>query len=220
MLARHFEEQLTHWNNTYSFTPLSIELSLPPKGYHADYGLIIHAHDVPVASIDKEYLPLVNHSLFGIHDDCFNPSGEELFQVLIKQFLKKEHCAVSTHECSIQEWFYRGSTALILTLSCNTNKVTMALHPDWVYQNLLPSQNNKKNRESLDEAVAQQPLSFTLLLNTLTLPLNQLMALKKGDVIATDHLISEPLKVTQHEHFIAHAELGQSSLYKSIVLKR
>lgn len=219
-IAQFFEGELNGWNSTYSLIPLTMALTLPPKNYLTNEGFIINDKVELLASVDKNYIQVMNQVLFGVDKSCFNAASQELFLTLINQLFKINQCSLHNAPSTTQDWFYRGSTSLLLTLSSNTNQMIIALSPAWVYRKLNRPYSIRNKPVSLDEAVAEQKLSLNIELYPVTLPLNQLVTLSPGDVIATDHPITSPCRLTQAEQLIAHAELGKSSPYKSIVLKR
>ncbi|WP_298626870.1 FliM/FliN family flagellar motor C-terminal domain-containing protein [uncultured Legionella sp.] len=219
-LSLPIQELLDYWNSTYSLTPLTMELNLPPKEYFPEEQYLVSLDDTPLASINKNYIEVINQALFGINKPCLNAVSQELILILLNLILKTEHATIATESRSTQDWFYRGSTSLLLSLHTLTDHATIVLHPDWVYQNLPHSHTCPNDLKSLDDAVAKHRLSLSLELGSITLPLQQLVSLKAGDVIATDHPINSPLCLKQQDEVIAQAELGQSSQYKSIILKR
>ncbi|KTD35295.1 Surface presentation of antigens (SPOA) [Legionella moravica] len=218
-LSRQLLGVINDWNTRYSLNPVTMELHLPPKECSPFEGYLIQDNASTLACIDVHYLSTLNQALFGKDSPCFNSVSEELFSVLIQQILKVDACTVDTKTCSVNKWFYRGSTSLLLRLTCNANQFTLVLHPDWVYQ-ILPKWNSRSTKPiALEEALSDQQIKFTLELDPITLPLHQLMSLSSGDVIATDHPTCTPVSLTHNHQLIARAELGKSAEYKSISLK-
>lgn len=219
-LTGSIQELLAQWNDQYSLTPLTMELSLPPKDHIPKEQYLIVLDDIPLASINQDHLNILNLTLFGVDKPCFDAASQELMLLFINQLLQTDRCVLSEKSCSINDWFYRGSTSLLLNLHNAAHYFTLTLHPDWVYQNISDSQTLSNNLKSLDDALANHHLSLSLELDSIMLPLQQLAELKIGDVIATEHSIKTPIGLKQQDQVVAHAELGQSSHYKSIILKR
>ncbi|KTD51323.1 FliM/FliN family flagellar motor C-terminal domain-containing protein [Legionella quateirensis] len=218
-LSRQCLRELQNWNTLYTLHPVTMELHVPTKEYSPNEGYSIKENDSTLACIDTHYLNVLNQALFGKDNPCFNSVSQELFSVLIHQLLKVNQCTIDSETSSTQDWFYRGSTSLLLRLACCTFQFTIILHPNWVYQNL-PQRNSQRTQPvSLEEALANQTLALNLELHPLTLPLHQLITLSVGDVIATDHPISAPMSLTQNHQLVARADLGQSNHFKSIILK-
>ncbi|MBL7479145.1 FliM/FliN family flagellar motor C-terminal domain-containing protein [Legionella bononiensis] len=218
-LSRQCLRALESWNSLYTLHPVTMDLHVPPKEYSPGEGYSIKENESTLACIETHYLTVLNQALFGKDTPCFNSVSQELFTVFIHQLLKVNECAIDSETCSTHGWFYRGSTSLLLRISCCTTEFTIILHPNWVYQNL-PQPNNKGTQTvSLDEALADQRLALNLELYPLTLPLHQLITLSVGDVIATDHPISASMSLTQNHQLVARADLGQSDHFKSIILK-
>ena len=238
-LNQHFTQVIHDWNDEYALTPFDVYLAAPTKEYEVSQVLNIIANNQTVAIIEHHYLDLLNQILFGDNKPCFNSVSQELMLILLRKLFKLEQCSINEATAPIPNWFYKGSTCLLLTLKITPqlsplqdieplttkeeltlNKLTIILNPEWVYQSLAPNKTIKNNLDSLDEAIADRELTLNLELRPLSLPINQLINIQIGDVIATDHPITTALRLTQNEQLIAEAQLGQSSLHKSIVLKR
>ncbi len=220
-LNRHFSQVIQSWSHEYARTPLMMNLEAPADNYSINNGFHILAEQTPLAIIEEHYIGLFNQILFGENKPGFNSVSQELMLILLNQLFKVEHCFIE--EGVVQpspNWFYRGSTCLILTLSINQNNIAIILNPDWVYQCLSPNKTVKNNLCSLDEALAEQTLTLNLELLPLNISVKQLLNIQPGDVIVSDHPITTPLSLTRNNQVLAQAELGQSSHYKSILLKR
>lgn len=219
MLEQHFSLLLLDWNKQYSLMPLTLKRVLPAKEYCSPQLKCVVDHD-PLALIDEHYLTLVNQALFGENSSCFNPASQELFCTLLNQFFKVNQCSI--HHCSneIPDWFYPGSTCLLLIISCNNTDFTLVLNPTWVYQNLPQKKRQGKMAHTFDEALSEQKINLNLELTPFSLPLQQLINLEVGDVLVTDHPITTSVRLMHKEKLLAQAELGQSLPCKSIVLKR
>lgn len=220
-LNQHFTQVTQHWSDEYTLTPFISDLASPPKDYAVHNGLKILADNQTIAIIEEQYLCVLNQILFGKNEPCFNSVSQELMLILLQKLLKSEQCNISKTTETIPNWFYKGSTCLLLTLSTNNNNnITITLNPEWVYQYLSPNTAVPTNFDSLGDALAEQVLTLSLDLIPLSLPINQLINIQIGDVIVTDHPITTPLRLTQNGQLVAQAELGQSLHHKSIVLKR
>ncbi|CAM2806837.1 FliM/FliN family flagellar motor C-terminal domain-containing protein [Legionella worsleiensis] len=210
---------IQNWNNQYSLNPLSMELYLSPKDYCPSESISIKTPGSTLASLDSDYLNTLNHSLFGKDRLCFNPVSKELFLIFLQELLKVDECSITDEFCPVRDWLYPGSTTLVLQLTCDTRQIHILLHPDWVYQHL-PKPHHKKNQSiTLAEALSDQQVMLNLELDPITLPLQQLMNLAPGDVIATDQLINTPVSLMRHQQLVARADLGTSITYKSIMLR-
>ncbi|MFI4918190.1 MAG: FliM/FliN family flagellar motor C-terminal domain-containing protein [Legionellales bacterium] len=214
------EQALQQWNEEYSLFPITVQLSLPAKNAAWHHATAVQAHNGTLALIETNHLTLIKQALFGEQDPCFNPSGQMFFLILLQRLFKTE-CSMPSSNVSEspENWFYSGSTCLLLTLSCHTASAVLVLSPDWVYQQL-PKNHATSSLNTIDQALAEQKVTLNVELLPITLRLNQLMSLKAGDVIASDHLLSTPLRLTQEKQVVAHTELGLSAQHKSIILKR
>lgn len=219
-LNRHFLQVINDWNQEYAMTPLFISLEAPPSDYVVPDGFAINSDDNQLAVVDKDYLDVFNHILFGENHSCFSAISRELLFILLNRLLKTEECSIAETKPLAPNWFYRGSTCLLLTLSANHNTVKIILSPDWVYQQLSPYQTIKQELCSLDDALGEEIVNLEVTLLPVNLPIEQLLAIQVGDVLVTDHLISDSLNITHNAQVLAQADLGQSIQHKSILLKR
>jgi flagellar motor switch/type III secretory pathway protein FliN len=186
----------------------------------SDDALMINTTQQTLGFVGTDYLELMNIAVFGKHAPCFNSASEALFKLFLHAMFQVEVCSLSPSDASAFPWFYPGSCGLILKLSCAEKECILGINPDWVYQNLPLNPANKSTLSSLDDALAEQSLSLEVHLDAVHLPLKQLLSIQVGDVITSDHPLSQPLVLCQQEKIIAHAELGQVKQHKSIVLKR
>lgn len=218
-LEQYFYRVVQEWNHEYSLIPFTINLAGPPPDLCIDASLTISNENQPLALIDKNYLSIINHVLFNQNAPCFDSLSQELFNRLLEQLFEIPRCTVQT-TTNKPAWFYPGTTCLTLTLSTDNSHLLLILNPDWVYQQLPQIKNIKNNMIHPDKSIEDQKITLNVELDSITLFLNQLLNLQKGDVIATDHQITSPMRLTFQEQLITHAELGQSLHHKSIILKR
>jgi flagellar motor switch/type III secretory pathway protein FliN len=241
-LNEAFNQVLQQWNEEYSLLPLSCCLSLPPKSVDRDPKAIvknpsqapttpIKSHHCTLAHIEKKYLTVINLALFGQDELCFNPSSHALFLILLQQLFHTE-CSISdpsdliiTTESKVdileaQNYVYSGSTCLLLTLNCGVVSTRLILNPDWVYQQLPKHQTNTTPLNTLEQALDHKTITLNAELLPIRLPLKQLVNLEIGDVLTSDHSLSQPLRLTQKQQLIAQIELASMAEHKSIILKR
>jgi Type III flagellar switch regulator (C-ring) FliN C-term len=219
-LKQGFTPVLNEWNKTYCRIPLTLELALPTKDNHLSSTIIIQDNGIDLARIDSDYLNTFKEALFGTYSACFNAASEALSHRLIAQFFKTQSCHLQPKLTNYLEWFYPGSSAVLLILSCHKAHLSMLLNPDWVLQQLPRKHRATTKLHSLDEALAKEVFDLDLELIPSTLSVKNLASMQVGDVLTTRHPLNTPLRVMQNNQFFSEAELGKSSHYKSIVLKR
>lgn len=217
-LTTKYANLIENWSTTYSLHPLTASLSLPPKAYSTHNMLTVYSDNTAVALIDKHYIAAINHILFSEDQACFNAASEELLLILLSELFNKQPIIIK--ESTTPNWFYPGSTSLILTLNSVQTQIKLVLNPEWIYEQLPQNTAEKKALNSLDEALGKQALTIKVELNPINLSVKQLTTMRVGDVISLDHPLTSPLKITQNKHLLAEAELGLSSHHKSILLKR
>ncbi len=219
-LNTHFAQVINDWNQEYTMIPILINLEKPPHDYVLHDGFTIISEDNQLAVVEEHYLDVFNYILFGENNSCFNAISRELLLILLNRLLKTDECCITETQPLTPNWFYRGSTCLFLTLSTNQNAVRIILSPEWVYQNLSPYQTIKHSLCSLDDVLAEETVNLDVTLLPVNLPIEQLLTIQVGDVLVTDHLLSDSLRVTHNDQVLALADLGQSTQQKSILLKR
>ena len=233
-LENAFKEKLRVWNEQYALFPLTCELRpIPLSNSRSSVNycettpmanndvLMVCEEDQPIALL----LPLegkgvrgsIQHHLFGDTADCMNSLSDTLFLTLINQLLGTQ--TPQLHSCNTQnldEWFYTGSPALLLNLT----NITLYLNPQWVI-NALPSYTKTQAPiKKLSEAIDPLSIPLHVELSPVSLRLNDIIQLKIGDVIKTDHPITIPLQLKQNQKTICSVEIGEANAHKSIQITR
>lgn len=217
-LTLHFNNVLDEWNETYCVTPLNLHLTVPPKNYSTTEALLIQEQENHLGFIEGDYLSIITQALFTEEKRSFHGAGQKLMLILLDKLFKTEHSQLNALQES-PDWFYAGSTSLLLTFGCKEHHFTLTLNPDWVYQQLPKNKTAATKLCSLNEAITEQTVSLNLELIPSGLSVKNLAQMQIGDILSTHHLLTEPLRITRGKQLFAQADLGQSSHYKSIVLK-
>ncbi|MFJ1268020.1 FliM/FliN family flagellar motor C-terminal domain-containing protein [Legionella lytica] len=219
-LNQHFKQELDAWNEEYCRTPLDLQLAMTPKNYRVKQAFMLQGHQDELGCIEGDYLSVVARAVFASEQAAFHAASQELFLKLLNQFFQHEESMLLPYQGDNPDWFYAGSTSVLLTLSCEHNNFTLIVNPDWVYQQLPASPRKTNPLSSVEEALAAQKIHLSLELSSSNLSIKSLAGLQIGDVLSTKHSITEPLRVIRGKELFAEAELGQSASHKSIVLKR
>ena len=219
-LYQQCSSRIESWNKEYSMSPVSLQIAPPSVENPINKGFIIHSEDAPLAIMEEHYLNLISEALFADIVPCCKLTCYELAEILLSELFNVPRCTLGDSIHSKPRWLYPGTTCLQLRLICQQNSLNLLLNPDWVYQNLPQEQPKKGNLCSLEEAVANNTIALNTELVPISLPIKQIINLQPGDLIATDHPLSTPLSLTLNEAALAQVELGQSSDYKSIIIKR
>ena len=211
-LQQSFDTALQGWNNLHAMFPLSCRLGLgPTKPANHDH---CWAKAQPTCKTDNHDLSVIKQSLFGDQSDCFNTLAEALFMDLLNQLLGTQSPE------PMDDWFYTGTPSLTLTLCCAGKTIALYLHPEWVLDALPLQTLSKKQLSTLDQALTTQPVNLNVELNPLSLKLADILRLSIGDVIKTDHPITEPAQLSHQNKSICNVEIGISNSYKSIQISR
>lgn len=216
-LQQLFNQRITQWSTEYSINPLAISLMHPSKTHVQDTGLYLHTNQHSVAIVTTDYLDSLAHWLFGSNQPDYHNTTASLASLLFNQLFELDYSQIRSVDES-PDWFYPGSTCLLLVISDGITQCTCTLAPYVVYE-LLPTHQHINNLGSLDEALSSQTVALNIELTPLKVPIEQLLSLSPGDVLTTNHPLTAPLKLMQSTHLLSEAELGQSSNYKSIILK-
>jgi flagellar motor switch/type III secretory pathway protein FliN len=196
-----------------------LQLSLLPKEYPLQNALKLQDADRELALIEDNYLKVINKALFNRDQSCFHAASQKLVLRLLNALCKNEQGMLQSNMDEIPDWFYAGSTSLLLKLSSAQSHFNVILSPNWVYQQL-PQQTVPASLDSLDEAVAQQQVKLNLELLPSKLSVKNLATMQVGDILTTNHPLNTPLNLTRNNELLAHADLGHSAQHKSIILKR
>lgn len=218
-LKQQFSQVLDAWNEEYALIPLSLQLSPTPKDYQVLNTLRLQDASTDLALVEGDYLTVINQALFNADKPCFQASSQELALCLLSSLCHSEQAALRQNTHAAPDWFYAGSTSLLLSLSAAQAHFSLVLDPQWVYQQL-PQQQKSAALDSMDDALAEHTLSLCLELLPSKLSVKHLANMQVGDILTTNHPLSQPLNLTRNQEQFAQAELGQSAPHKSIVLTR
>ncbi len=114
------------------------------------------------------------------------------------------------------EWFYSGSPSLAMNLNSGSHLMTLYLHPQWMMKKIARPMRSLKPKVHLEEALSNQRLQCQVDLTPLSLKLNDVINLRVGDVIKTDHKLTDSLLLKHKQQAICPVELGETNLFKSI----
>lgn len=218
-LKQHFSQVLDTWNEEYALIPLSLQLSPTPKDYQVVNTLRLQDASTDLALVEGDYLRVINYALFDANNPCFQASSQELALRLLSSLCNSKQAALLHHRHDTPDWFYAGSTSLLLSLNGAQGHFSLVLNPQWIYQQL-PQHQTRAALDSVDKALAEHTLSLCLELLPSKLSVNNLASMQVGDILTTNHPLSQPLNLMRNNEQFAQAELGQSAQHKSIVLTR
>ncbi|PJD92371.1 MAG: hypothetical protein CK426_08935 [Legionella sp.] len=219
LLSQKVNQQLHQWSEEFALHPLYCSLSLPAKESMLQECISIEAEKKTIACSENNLIALLQYAVFNHQDACFTPASHALATSMLglvfttDVFFNEQSCF---HPI---EWSYSGSTCLQMTLYCGLHRTTLFLSPSWVYQQLPPLKKKQTGLSSLEHATQTISLPLTLELEAFSLPLQQLLELKNGDVLVSDHAIESPLALVYNKKHIAHATHGKTSHFKSLSIK-
>jgi flagellar motor switch/type III secretory pathway protein FliN len=220
VLQQHFNQVIQNWNEEYAVFPLTIEQTTTPKNYHSSEVLMIEEPEHEFAFIEGDYLNVITHALFSTVHSSFNATSQKLLHILLNNLFKATECTFAPKRQKKLEWFYAGSTSLLLTIHCNEYNFTLVINPDWVYQQLPTNTAAQTSLGDIEDALAEHQIKLSLELTPSPLSVKNLANLHVGDVLVTNHPLSKPLHLIRGKELFAHADLGHTAEHKSIILKR
>lgn len=220
-LQEGFAKNLQDWNDQHALFALSCSLSANPKPLQLDLGcLLISEGEHPVALFSQDGLSALKQCLFGDLSDCFNSISKNALTSLLSQMLETPSIKLQLINKSLgfkdTEWFYPGAPSLSLTLSLPCHSMIIYLHPQWVLKKLPLSKRTLKPKANLQEALADQLLQCQVDLIPISLKLNDVINLRVGDVIKTDHKLIDSLLLKHERQTVCQVEPGESNHFKSI----
>ena len=200
ILQASFDKKLQHWNDMHALFPLSLQLNRT------------------LETSEDQHLSVIKYSLFGDQSDCFNTQADTLFTTLLTQLFDTHTAAFS--RSPVDDWCYIGSPSLTLALHNAEGSLTLYLNPEWVLSALPTYSITKKATATIQQSLATQRLNLEVALTSLPLKLADIIRLRVGDVIKTDHSLSAPAQLTLQHKTICSVDIGASNACKSIQITR
>lgn len=220
-LEQSFAKKIQLWNEQYALFALAGSLSACPTSNEWGMGYVfVTKEEQPIALLVQQDLAVLKQSLFGDTSDCFNSIAEMQLGLVLQQVIGIESLQKKplngANNWVREEWFYTGSPTLALSLKVKEQALTVYLHPKWVLQALPRSAGIKPSKIDLEEALSPQLLEWQVELTPMRLQVKNMLSLRVGDVIKTDHLLSTPLLLKHQQQTVCHGEIGKTNHYKSI----
>ncbi|WP_028388029.1 FliM/FliN family flagellar motor C-terminal domain-containing protein [Legionella fairfieldensis] len=214
-----FTPKICAWNQCYAIESFNFDIHCATVIRNSQEMLLLRAEENPLALLDKNYLSILKHSLFGDGADCFNEASRTIFMQLLNHLAVEEALESEDNATRDKEWIYPGSPCLCLRFNNNNGFFHLYFHPTWVLKHLSPMKA-VTSIDSLDTALADKPIDLSVHLKPLRLEVNKLIHLEVGDVIKTDHQLDKPLLLQHQKQFVDKVHLGQWHDHKSIQLTR
>ena len=218
-LRAYFSIKLEEWNERYALFPLALEIVSKPLSPIETSSNVWGSNQQVIALIPQQSTPMMTCCLFGDESDCFNSISNELFKGLLEQLLEISDLKPGQKN-ELEEWFYRGSPSLKLTLQGTHDSLDIYLHPNWVLGKLPVMRGfNKSGIKPIEDALDEENLSLNVAFLPISLSLDDMMCLQVGDVIKTDHLLTSPLVLQHQKQTIAQVDIGENNHQKSIQIR-
>ena len=200
-LRRKLGDRLKQWNANWAQSSLDLELST------------IHWTATPstqslMSPLDSLLFPV----LFG--EEEFQPVHALTLEIIAKaraDFIRTVFTAIDIPQwqtCPSQDWL----TSVRLDLQLAERCVSVALAPEWVYQQLadLPSRKPASRFSRVRDALAPQPLALQIATPVMELRISELLDLSVGDVVAIEKSAGQPFTL----------QLGNTSLASGILCQQ
>lgn len=221
-LQKTLEQALVTWNTDYALYQLSCRIEKSAKPTTGDQTVFWSddGNQPLVLCTDADY-SLISYGLFGEMDTAYAPVCESFFQILLQQLSGSNRPLLQNALTRQQqtEWFYPGAPFLALTLMAGDCSKTLYWHPQWVLSRLPATKLSHRPLTALTDALDDQILAGHVELAPFSLPLSTLLNLQRGNVIKTDHPLSEPLWLKTNHQTLCQVDLGKTESCKSILIK-
>lgn len=198
------------WHTHYACKELTFSLEKSAEDPELTPLETIH----PAVQAEKNWYGIFSLCLFGEDNPAFYTACEKIASHLFTHLGLQEFTDPPT-----KDWFYTGSSCLTMHLSCDNKSVNWYLHPDWVY-NQLSEKSVGAPLVSLEKALHQETITLEALLQPFALSLHTLLDMETGDLLQTDHALSQPLQLTLHSRIVAEARLAETTTHPSILIER
>jgi len=198
------------WHTQYACKELTFSLEKSAEDLELTPLESIH----PAVQAEKNWYGIFSLCLFGEDDRAFYTASEKIASILFTHLGMQKFTALPT-----KDWFYTGSSCLVMHLYCDNKSVNWYLHPDWVYDQL-SEKSVGAPLVSLEKALHQETITLEARLQPFALSLHTLLDMETGDLLQTDHDLSQPLQLTWHSRILAEASLAESTTQPSILIER
>lgn len=215
--------KIEDWNKEHALFPLSVNLSRSMKPHLNTQKLtLLMSDNDPIGILIGSDNHLMNYTLFGDLSDSFNTTSQIVLLNLLKELLgiTTRFHPNESQVFTFENWFYKGSPSLCLSLICKTHIINIHLHPQWVMKALPKSVSSQKSLKRLEDVLAHQTINLEAELMSMQLQLADIMQLQIGDIIKTDHQLTKPVLLKHQHQILGYGELGEQQSYKSIQILR
>lgn len=199
------------WHTQYACKELTFSLEKSAEDLELIPLETIHS----VVQAEKNWRSIFSLCLFGEDNSAFYTACEKIASTLFTHLGMQEF----TENPTTKGWFYTGSSCLVMHLYCDNQSVNWYLHPDWVYDQL-PEKSVGTPLVSLEKALHQETVTLEARLQPFSLSLHTLLDMETGDLLQTDHALSQPLQLTCHSRMLAEASLAEKNTHPSILIER
>ncbi|KTD45380.1 Surface presentation of antigens (SPOA) [Legionella quinlivanii] len=213
-LSRHFHSVLQPWNAVYTLSSASVYLQ---RACPAEASRILSLYNQTgelIGFISPSFFENLQQVIFGSSSSCFRGVNEQISHELLSA-LFQDNLSTQEEQLDIQEWFYRGSPCLELGLTFDQTTTSLFLHPRWVVEQL-PVLSGNALLSPLESSLSDEQLELEIKLLSFTMNLADLLTLKPGEVIKTDHPQNEDLLLKHQQLTLCTVHKGSNDGYKSI----
>lgn len=224
-IDQHVKTCVMNWNQQYAYLPLNYILKPTSKNriLNINEWQLVSFNAQPQALISLNNACVLSLSLFGELCPNFTVAIEtpkiQLIEALLKstsvEFQPLDYCLFNKNE-----WFYHGAPSVELQFNIkhpsSNQYFTLYIHPLWVLNFLPQTLAPKKPEISLKAVLKEQAINCQVELQAFSLNLKESSTLKIGDVIKTDHAVTQPVLLTHHKKTLLSANLGKTNDHQSI----
>ncbi|RAP36962.1 hypothetical protein B1207_05900 [Legionella quinlivanii] len=214
-LSQHFHRVLQAWNDVYTLSTASVYLQRTRPVEASRMLYLYNQKGELIGFIPPAFFENLQHVIFGSSSSCFRGVNEQIIHELLSALFKDKHLSTQEEQLDSQEWFYWGSPCLELELTFGQTTISLFLHPRWVVEQL-PVLSGNAPLSPLENNLSDEPLELEIKLLSFTMNLADLLTLKPGEVIKTDHPQNEDLLLKHQQLTLCTVHKGINDGYKSI----
>lgn len=207
-IQQKIEQLISLWCKRHKFYPIMLEsIGVFNETIYPEYqsGHMYYDGDKPLIWFSTSCLSLLTQTAFNDHDPALYPFTEKLLtgfllpQTIIKQ-TQKERMSLCLQNRYTQTCYFM--------LKSMQKEALGIIHPLWI----MTFFQTKKHRPTINlpSLLAQKKIELSLHYPNFSLPLKALNQLQKECVLKTDFSSQTPLILSQKNHVVGRALLGQN----------
>lgn len=218
-ITQRLTNALDAWNEQHALFALTSTMQAHPIHQTCTEGYCFtNEQEQPLAFVRQTDLSLIKQATVGETSNCFDSLALTLLTNLLQTVLGVTTLTQQLTDVEADNWFYRGAPTLTWTLHLGKDQLAIFLLPSWVLQQITTT-TTVKPKTALQAALATQLMHGQVALKPIHLKVKDVVALRVGDVISTEHPLTQALELTHKNQSICEVHIGASNQHKTIQIK-